>query len=107
MKLKKETATNGAWPDGVIIRYLNVGGATVDLHRKRYTTQWSYRGAPYAADTPYEVEGYNWRCLGCDAYGREGDTYNDPGYRDLSKTRDAAQEHAERRRAIPRPVDIS
>jgi len=92
-----------AWPDDVITRYLTVGEAVVDLHTKRFTTQWDYRGAPYAATTPYEVNGFNWRCLGCGTYGREGDTYNDPGYRDLSKARGAAQEHAEKCRAIPRP----
>ncbi|WP_433382660.1 hypothetical protein [Streptosporangium sp. CA-115845] len=99
------TVANTPWPEGVITRYLTVGGATVDLHSHRFTAKWSYRGAPYAAspDQRYEVGGFNWRCLGCDAYGREGDTYNEPGYRALDEARESAQEHAERCRAISRP----
>lgn len=95
--------TTPAWPDDVVVRYLTVGGATVDLHRKRFTTTFSHRGAPYAADKPYEVDGFNWRCLGCGVYGREGDSYHDPGYRSLPEARDVAQGHAEKCRAIPRP----
>ncbi|GAA0969627.1 hypothetical protein GCM10009555_017100 [Acrocarpospora macrocephala] len=90
-----------AWPADVLIRFVNVGGAAVDLHSLRFATKWDYRGAPYAATTPYEMDGFNWRCLGCKEYGREGDTYNDPGYGDLREAREAAQQHAERCRATP------
>ncbi|MGJ6967884.1 hypothetical protein ACSDR0_38845 [Streptosporangium sp. G11] len=93
------------WPKDVIIRFLNQGGATVDLYPVRFTTKWNYRGAPYAATHGYEVNGYSWSCLGCGVHARQGDTYNDPGYRDLSEARQSAQGHAEICRGIPRPAD--
>ena len=80
--------------DAIISRFETLGRATVELHTKRFTTTFSHRGAPYAADTPYEVDGWNWRCLGCAAYGREGDTYHDPGFRDLRQARADANGHA-------------
>jgi hypothetical protein len=96
------TTTQQPPADDVVIRLLGLGGAIVELHRTRFTTTWSSSGPPCAAHTPYEVDGFNWRCLGCDAYGREGDTYNDPGYRDFGKARNAAQEHAAQCRAMPK-----
>lgn len=98
------TRKHQASPDGVIARYRTAGGATVALHPTRFTTKWDYRGAPYAATTPYEVGGWNWRCLGCGEYGREGDSYNDPGFCELREARADAQVHAEKRCAMP-PTD--
>jgi hypothetical protein len=63
------------WPDGVIARYLTVAGATVDVRG----------GGDHASMT----------CLGCD----EG--YASFGER---RTRELAQAHAEKCRALPRPV---
>jgi hypothetical protein len=99
----RQKTTTAVWPEGVIARFVNHGGALVDLHHKRFTTRWRPEGPPFAAHKPYKVDGYNWRCLGCTAYGREGDTYNDPGYRDMNEARAKAQEHADLCRALPRP----
>lgn len=78
----------------VIARFATLGGAPVELHTARFTTQFTHRGAPYGADKPYEIDGYNWRCLGCAAYGREGDTYHDSGFRELGQARADANKHA-------------
>lgn len=90
------------WPEGVIVRYLNVVGATVDLSPTRFMSRWN-GGPPYAASEPRETNGFQWTCNGCLSYGREGDTYNDPNFRELKEARDDAQAHAERCRAMPRP----
>lgn len=100
---KAPDETGSEWPADVIARFVNHGGALVDLHRARFTTRWRPSGPPYAAHRPYEVDGFNWRCLGCAAYGREGETYYDPGFRAMDEARAGAQEHAENCRAIPRP----
>jgi hypothetical protein len=103
--LMSGTATTTDKPaTDVVIRFLTLGGAPVELHTARFTTRFDYRGAPYATPQPYEVDGFNWRCTGCTAYGREGDTYNDPGYRKLGEARSAANEHAETCRAMPKPT---
>ncbi|MFC8423969.1 hypothetical protein ACFUN7_24340 [Streptomyces sp. NPDC057236] len=77
------------WPDGVIARYLTVGGATVDLTEK-----------------PDEITGVCWGCLSetnrfhfdpmCE--GRRMESY-------VTRQADAwAQAHAEKCRALPRPA---
>jgi hypothetical protein len=92
---------NSARPDEVIARFVNLGGAVVELHTARFMTHWTYAGPPHAAVQDYEVDGWNWRCLGCAAYGRESDTYKDPGFRKLAEARSEAQQHAAMCRAIP------
>lgn len=87
-------------PESVIARFVNVGGAVVELHTTRFMTHW-LSGPPYACDEPYAVDGWNWRCLGCAAFGREGETYCDPGFRMLSEARAGAQMHAAMCRALP------
>ncbi|MFG1619533.1 hypothetical protein ACGFI3_42845 [Nonomuraea wenchangensis] len=87
--------------ESVVARFVNVGGALVELHTARFLTHWTYSGPPNGADKPYEVNGWNWRCRGCAAFGREGETYYDPGFRKLGEARDEAQRHAEQCRAIP------
>jgi TPP-dependent indolepyruvate ferredoxin oxidoreductase alpha subunit len=71
------------WPEGVIARYLTVGGvadpnATVDITDKGEDTYWRYDTA----------------CAGCP----HADMFTD-----LDDARDDAQAHAERCRALPRP----
>ncbi|MFI0915293.1 hypothetical protein [Streptomyces abikoensis] len=90
-----------------IMRFLTQGGAPVDLRPARFTTRFDYRGAPYAADKPYEIDGFNWHCTGCTSYGREGDTYNDPGYRSLEEARTKANAHAEKCRSVVLPNQAS
>ena len=71
------------WPEGVDVRYLTVGGATVDL---RFTTHDNHLGEP--------VKGARAECLGCL-------THYGPDLADT--TRRQAQAHAETCRALPRP----
>jgi hypothetical protein len=90
--------------DGIIARFENVAGALVELHPMRYTTRYDSRGNPYLAREPYEIDGFNWRCLGCAEYGFEGERYDDAGYRHLKDARTDAQTHAARCRAVPQTV---
>ncbi|MCF6467437.1 hypothetical protein FAF44_03280 [Nonomuraea sp. MG754425] len=85
----------------VITRYANRAGAVVELHTARFMTTWTRSGPPYAANKPYEVDGYNWRCLGCKRYGRQGETYYDPGFVDRRKAENDAQGHADDCSALP------
>ncbi|MFF0862328.1 hypothetical protein ACFYUV_11290 [Nonomuraea sp. NPDC003560] len=95
-----------AWAGDVVAGFVNLGGAIVELHTARFMTQW-LSGPPYACDEPYAVDGWNWRCRGCAAYGREGDSYNDPGFRKLAEARGEAQAHAEKCRAVPLLTELT
>jgi hypothetical protein len=72
---QQPSPTTAPWPDGVIARYLTVAGATVDVRG----------GGDHASMT----------CLGCDeGYASFGE----------HRTRELAQGHAEKCRALPRPA---
>lgn len=94
------------WSESIVASFRNAASALVELHTARFMTHWTYSGPPYAADSPYEVGGWNWRCLGCKAYGREGETYYDPGFRNLPEARSGAQAHAVECRAVPRLAEL-
>ncbi|NUT24322.1 MAG: hypothetical protein HOV77_34650 [Hamadaea sp.] len=76
-----------SWPEGVIARYVTVGGATVDIEEIR--EGWK---------SPH------WRCHGCAGTSRGAYTgpFGDPFT--LSEIREQAQAHAEKCRALPRPT---
>lgn len=86
----------------VLMRFLTHGGAEVELRPAGYISRWAASGPPHAAD-PHRVEGFNWRCQGCRSYGREGDTYNDPGYLERREAREEANSHAANCWAMPDP----
>lgn len=88
--------------DNVLIHFLTVGGATVEVYPTRFVTRWA-SCPPFAAKEPYEIDGFQWRCGGCDAYGRQGETYLDRCFRNRAEARDDANDHAEKCRAMPRP----
>jgi hypothetical protein len=98
---RKQPATATAWPEDVLARFVNVGGATVELHNQRFSTKTDSRGY-YHPETSFEVGGFNWRCLGCAVTGC-GDPYEDRAYRKLDEARDHANGHAAKCRAMPRP----
>lgn len=52
-----------------LIRFLTMGGATVDVHASRFSTRYSWKGRPYVNDTAREVDGFRWKCGGCSATG--------------------------------------
>ncbi|CAM5250243.1 hypothetical protein SGLAM104S_01611 [Streptomyces glaucescens] len=97
------------WPEGVLARFITVGGATVDLLTHTFRTRYTGQGRPYVSDEGREVDGFTWACLGCGAtsatngrnyirfdYGRYLPTED-------GEAREDAQTHAERCRALPRP----
>lgn len=72
------------WPDGVIARYLTVGGATVDV----------------IPDGPGQITSA--KCTACPYSGWEVWTTDNGRYAE-TEARRLAQSHAERCRAMPRP----
>ncbi|KMS81805.1 hypothetical protein ACH49_01350 [Streptomyces leeuwenhoekii] len=104
-----QTTQPADWPEGVIARYLTVGGATVDVRTHRFTTRYTGQGRPYVGNEDYEVDGFTWACFGCDATGAtDGRNYIRLDYgrylpTERGEVRQDAQEHAERCRALPRP----
>jgi hypothetical protein len=86
-------------------QFATQGGAIVELRSKRFETRWHpWRGRPGVVDTPYEVDGFVWECLGCDAIGRDPGSYEGdylPSEREVA--RDEANAHAEKCRALPKP----
>lgn len=92
-----------AWPEGVIARYITIGGATVDLKTRPFTTRFLDGGRPFAGAEYRTVKGLVWHCHGCDITGGFG-PFNEPympGER-AQATR-AANQHAETCRAMPKP----
>ncbi|SFD74545.1 hypothetical protein [Streptomyces aidingensis] len=71
------------WPAGVVLRFLTVGGATVDV----------------TGDGDEQSENHRWTCSGClDTGPYKGmDAY-------LCETRKGANQHATTCRALPRPA---
>ncbi|MCO6011470.1 hypothetical protein NE236_41625 [Actinoallomurus purpureus] len=117
-------------PDGdpPLMRFLTVGGAVVELRSKRFKTRWHpakgrpdavvelrskrfktrwhpAKGRPDAVVEPYEVDGFAWECLGCDASGRDSRSYaGDYLPRERDEARDDANDHASACRAMPKPT---
>jgi hypothetical protein len=73
------TPNGMAWPQGVIARYVTVGGATVDIHE--------------------EEEDYVARCTGCTAMWSNGKS----DWKLQYQVRPWTQSHAEKCRALPQP----
>ncbi|WP_438490721.1 hypothetical protein [Streptomyces sp. S186] len=89
------------------MRFLTAGGATVELRSHRFSTRYTGQGRPYVSDEVRDVDGFVWKCLGCDADGRsdgpnpirfDGGRYL-PGERD--EARRDANAHAQTCRAMP------
>lgn len=93
------------WPAGLVARFVTLGGAAVDLRHKR----WFYdRSVPLKTAKSNVVEGFNWECKGCGAYGYEGTAcYTSTGYLDERDARSDANAHASTCRATTRPAIIS
>ena len=84
--------TQTAWPEGVIARYLSVGGATVDVRNVAVS-------AGTAACSGCQESEFFWRvtadCMGGPEHARE---------MNAEDARHWAQDHAETCRAMPRPT---
>lgn len=77
-----------SWPEGIVARYLSVGGATVDISFAESST---LKGACEAD------------CLGCGASDWIG-IWNQPSNNE-DECRTWAQQHAEKCRAMPKPAN--
>ncbi|MET9604508.1 hypothetical protein ABZZ17_05505 [Streptomyces sp. NPDC006512] len=93
----------GAWPEGVIARYLTVGGATVDLTYRLNALNPPEPFVTLAAcgGCPASQEFGHWIASGSHFDGTFTEEH-DPGAGD-EKARTWAQSHAETCRAMPRP----
>ncbi|MBO4271328.1 hypothetical protein [Microbispora triticiradicis] len=86
---------NTAWPEGVIARYVTVGGATVDVTVEVY-------------ESGYQVEATS-TCTGCKDWDHDYQkrtslqSSEDARRRAEENAREWAQSHAEKCRAMPRP----
>lgn len=91
-------------PATPLMRFLTVGGATVEVHSYRFQTNYTSRGRPYASDRLREVDGFVWQCLGCGTHSRDSFLYDD-GYlpNEHAEARDHANAHACECRAMPKP----
>ena len=103
MSASAQTTQSTEWPEGVIARYLTVGGALVDLTRSidpadEKASRWDWTRAT---------------CSGCGAF--DGEDWNTRPYTQLITVPQAeqratrvasewAQAHAEKCRALPRPT---
>lgn len=90
----------------VVMQFLNLAGATVDLYRHT----WTERVRPHH-DQPTkwaEKTGFEWACRGCDLTGNEQRLrLSDVGYeeREPRESRKDANDHAATCRALPRPTN--
>lgn len=77
------------------MRFANLGGATVVLFPHTFVT-WEET----------KLEGFAWRCLGCDVTGSDRPYYldTDAPPSDLHKARKSANTHAGECRAMPQPT---
>jgi hypothetical protein len=92
----------------VAMRFLTHGGATVEVHRqdRRLRTVPGNSTLLMPAGETRISQGFNWRCLGCDAIGGGGryglgDRHFDENKPE--KSRDEANQHANNCRALPNP----
>lgn len=99
--------TRTAWPEGVVARYLTVGGGTVDLIEQSgyYTTDKSTEthAACSACPAKHTVE-WGWDCS-ANQYGNpQPDSFDEGGRYATPAVREWAQDHAETCRAMPKPT---
>ncbi|MFF2809352.1 hypothetical protein ACFVT2_19655 [Streptomyces sp. NPDC058000] len=91
-------STHTTWPEGLIARYLTVGGATVDVSHDTL----------YLADTEPNVTTASCEGAGCEAYhneewGQYAYRFNNGSSAADEQAGKWAQAHAEKCRAMPRP----
>jgi hypothetical protein len=105
-----EQPTGQMATSNIAMQFLTQGGARVEIRNHRFSTRYLPTGRPYVGDEAHDVDGFTWKCLGCDADGKtDGNraVFWDygrylPGERDDAR-RDANQ-HADKCRAMPKPT---
>lgn len=90
--------------DAPLMRFLTVGGATVELRTRKFTTKYTHLGRPYVSDEVRVVDGYSWTCLGCRTVGQPNIFDYDYLPNEERQARDDANKHAAACRAMPRPA---
>jgi hypothetical protein len=95
----------------VVMQFLTQGGATVELRRQTRTVNYQYGSPGFLLGNGQTrvSNGFNWRCLGCNAIGGGGRYGLGDNHFDEyapEKSRDEANEHATRCRALPRPAAV-
>lgn len=98
-EMERQQAQADAWPEGVIARYLTVGGATVDLTHDMH----------YLADAEPNLTIA--RCRGENCHAHHQELWSHHAYRSDNGSNGANQEtgkwaqaHAETCRAMPKPA---
>lgn len=104
---QEQPATEGV-PDAVVIRFLTVGGATVELLKHSFATRYLPKGRPHASHDERDVDGYRWKCLGCGDNGyrtQNGIPFGDSQYlpNEFHEARTDANQHANTCRSMPKP----
>jgi hypothetical protein len=94
--------------DGVVMRFLTQGGATVELNRQTRTVNYlpGQRGYLMPNNEKRVSRGFNWRCLGCNEIGGGGRYgFGDRHFDEHTprESRDEANQHATTCRAMPKP----
>ncbi|MGW0904999.1 hypothetical protein [Streptomyces sp. NPDC002853] len=99
---RKETAVEPAMSEpNVLMQFLTRGGASVELYEKAWTVH--RYATPGRSAHDFDRTGFQWICRGCDAGGRDREL--GWGYAENTpvKSRDEANAHAEKCRAMPKP----
>jgi hypothetical protein len=100
----QNTAFTAPWPTGTVMRFLTLGGATVELYRHTWTVH--HYATTHTPAKTFQQAGFEWRCTGCDKTGAEKHhRMNRAGYDETtpSDSRNDANAHASVCRALPRP----
>ena len=107
---KTQPETPDPWPEGVVMRFLTLGGAVVDVRQR----QADLRTRPGSTvdllpdGETWRAEVFGWRCLGCGEVGAQGHYGLGSSYfEDLGEARKGANNHATACRAMPRPKGVS
>lgn len=108
---RKETAvpeTTTQTETDVLMRFLTQGGAVVELHSQvRRVRTHAGAGRYLLPDGETRIsEGFNWRCLGCEATGGGGRYGLGDGHFDETQQRDARDEanaHAKGCQSMKKP----
>jgi hypothetical protein len=106
MPSSASTAQHAAWPEGVVARYLSVGGAFVDVtersgfHGRTEPTETHVMcgGCPATHTVDWGWDGY------AAEFGQSQDSFDEGGKTSTPQAREWAQAHAEKCRAMPRPT---
>ncbi|ESQ01825.1 hypothetical protein B590_30118 (plasmid) [Streptomyces sp. PVA_94-07] len=87
----------------VRMQFVTQGGADVNLYDHTFETRYLPRGRPDVGHGFRTVDGYRWKCMGCELVGKV--SIFDENYlpNELDKARTDANDHAANCRSKPKP----